>query len=322
MITDDSPPADAGPIEDDRLRLIFTCCHPALATEARVALTLRLLGGLTVAEIANAFLVPETTMAQRITRAKAKIRQARIPYRIPADADIEERMRGVLAVVYLIFNEGYLSSGASDAVRSDLIEEAIRLGAILHELAPADSEATGLLGLMQLIDARRTTRVAGGEVVTLANQDRSRWDSDLIRSGTTLVRRGFEQSAIARRDPGQYLLMAAINAVHNNAADARDTDWARISQLYNMLAAVAPSPIVELNRAVAIAEVDGPQVALSIVDRLGLEDYHAWHVARAEFLRRLGRRDEAISAYEAALALVDNPAERKYLSRRVGELRN
>jgi RNA polymerase sigma-70 factor (ECF subfamily) len=316
MITDDSPHEPTGPLEDDRLRLIFTCCHPALAPEARVALTLRLLGGLTVAEIAQAFLVPETTMAQRITRAKKKISAAKIPYRVPEAEDLPARLSAVLAVVYLVFNEGYLTSAAdAPPIREELTAEAIRLGRILRRLLPGVPEVAGLLALMLLIESRRTSRVAGGELVPLDQQDRGGWERALIDEGHALVR---ECLALSR--PGQYQILAAINAVHTDARTAADTDWSQIAALYEQLRIVAPSPIVELNRAVAVAELDGPEVALAIVDKLGLTTYHAWHVTRAELLRRMGRSADARAAYDAAIAVTDNAAENAYLARRRDQL--
>jgi len=315
MIQDDTPHEPTGIVEDDRLRLIFTCCHPALAMEARVALTLRLLGGLTVAEIAQAFLVPETTMAQRITRAKRKIKDAHIPFRVPAADDITQRLADVLAVVYLVFNEGYLASSGDAPVRAELTGEAIRLGRILRELLPDTPEVAGLLALMLLTEARRTTRVAGGELVPLHEQDRGGWDRSLIAEGRRLVR-----ECLARGRPDQYQLLAAVNAVHTDAPTAADTDWAQIAALYGQLLALVPSPVVALNRAVAIAELDGPAVALAQVDRLPLTTYHAWHATRADLLRRLGRSAEARAAYDAAIAATGNPAERAYLRRRRGSL--
>ena len=318
---DDTPHEPTGLVEDDRLRLIFTCCHPALAPEARVALTLRLLGGLTVAEVAQAFLVPETTMAQRITRAKRKIKDAHIPFRVPSADDLPTRLAAVLAVVYLVFNEGYLSSSAdADPVREDLTAEAIRLSRILRALLPDEPEVAGLLALMLLTEARRTVRVAGGELVPLHEQDRGGWDRALIAEGHGLVR-----ECLARNRPGPYQLLAAINAVHTDAPEASATDWSQIAALYAQLYAVSPSPIVALNRAVATAELDGPEVALAEVDRLpgiqpSLASYHAWHATRADLLRRLGRSAEARAAYDAAIAATDNSAERAYLSRRRGSL--
>jgi RNA polymerase sigma-70 factor (ECF subfamily) len=314
---DDTPHEPTGIVEDDRLRLIFTCCHPALAPEARVALTLRLLGGLTVPEIAAAFLVPETTMAQRITRAKAKIKGANIPFRVPDEADLAERLAGVLAVLYLVYNEGYLASSGSAAVREDLTGEAIRLTRILRSLVPDVPEVTGLLALMLLTESRRTTREAGGELVTLDEQDRGGWDRALIAEGHDLVRECLRQNR-----PGRYQLLAAINAVHTDAPTAADTDWAQIATLYDQLYAVDPSPIVALNRAVAIAELDGAEVALAEVDRLPLTTYHAWHATRADLLRRLGRSADARAAYDAAIAATENEAERAYLTRRRGSLAN
>lgn len=322
MLIDDSPPEPTGSIDDDRLRLIFTCCHPALSMEARIALTLRLIGGLTVAEIARAFLVPETTMAQRITRAKAKIKAAHIPYRVPSGTDVEARLTGVLTVIYLVFNEGYLGSG-DEPLRVELSDEAIRLGRLLRELVPQDGEVSGLLALMLLTDARRAARVsAGGELVTLADQDRGRWDQHLITEGQHLVRERLQAVAAGGPPPGRFQLQAAMNAVHTSAPSAADTDWAQIVALYDRLVRVDPSPIVRLNRAVAIAELDGPQVALAEVERLGdaLEGYHAFHVTRAELLRRLRRSDEARAAYDRAIELTTNGAERAHLARRRDQL--
>ncbi|MFY1594355.1 RNA polymerase sigma factor [Micromonospora sp. WMMD737] len=323
LMYDDTPAEPTGPVEDDRLRLIFTCCHPALASEARVALTLRLLGGLTVPEIARAFLVRETTMAQRITRAKAKIKAARIPYRVPSADDIRERLAGVLAVVYLVFNEGYLASEGNDPVRVDLTEEAIRLGRLLRALLPDDGEVTGLLALMLLTDARRPARVSRtGELVTLAEQDRGAWDPTLIAEGNALLRERIEAVAAGGDPPGRYQLQAAINAVHTDAASTRDTDWSTIVALYGRMSLLDPSPIVRLNRAVAVAEVDGPGVGLAEIDRLAeaLDGYHAFHAARADLLRRLGRGGESRTAYDRAIGLAGNPAERAYLTRRRDQL--
>lgn len=323
MLSDDTPPEPTGPVDDDRLRLVFTCCHPALAMEARVALTLRLLGGLTVAEIARAFLVPETTMARRITRAKAKIAAAHVPYRVPSPADLRVRLDGVLAVVYLIFNEGYLATGGDDPLRADLTDEAIRLGRLLHTLLPDEGEATGLLALMLLIDARRSARVShSGELVTLEEQDRGSWNRELIVEGHALVRERIAAVAAGAEPPGRYQLLAAINAVHTAAPSARDTDWPQIVALYDRLAGVDPSSIVRLNRAVAVAELDGSGVALAELDRLGeaLDGYHAYHAARADLLRRLGRSSESRSAYDRAVELAGNPAERAYLVRRRDQL--
>jgi len=315
MTYDDTPHAPTGPVEDDRLRLLFTCCHPALAPEARIALTLRLLGGLTVAEIAEAFLVPETTMAQRITRAKKKIAAAKVPYRVPEAADLPDRLGGVLAVIYLVFNEGYLATGDGDPVRAELTGEAIRLARILRQLLPEEPEVTGLLGLLVLSEARREARVRNGQLVPLAEQDRGGWDHALIAEGHDLVR-----ACLAIDRPGRYQVLAAINAVHTDAPAASDTDWSQVVALYDQLTRLDPSPIVELNRAVAVAELDGPEVALTVIDRLPLTGYHAWHAARADLLRRLGRSTEAKEAYDAAITATQNSAERAYLSRKRGEL--
>ena len=321
MIKDDTPHEPTGPVEDDRLRLVFTCCHPALAPEARVALTLRLLGGLTVPEIARAFLVSETAMGQRITRAKAKIKAAGIPFRVPGPEDLRERLDTVLAVVYLVFNEGYLATAGDDPIRAELTDEAIRLGRLLRDLLPEDPEVAGLLALMLLTDARRASRVsATGELVTLTDQDRGGWDRALIAEGHALVRECLARAARGESRPGHYQLLAAVNAVHTDAPTAADTDWSQIVQLYDQLLVLTPTPIVALNRAVAVAEVDGPEVALAIVDRLPLEGYHAWHATRADLLRRLGRSTEARQEYDAALAVVENPAERAYLTRRRDQL--
>ncbi len=315
MIFDDTPHQPTGPVTDDRLRLIFTCCHPALAPEARVALTLRLLGGLSVDEVAQAFLVPERTMAQRITRAKAKIRDAKIPYRVPAETDLTDRLSAVLAVLFLIFNEGYLASGGDEPIRDELTGEAIRLTRALHAQLPSALEVTGLLALMLLIEARRATRISRGELVTLGEQDRGRWDHALIIEGHDLVR-----ACLAANRPGRYQILAAINAVHTDAATAADTDWSQIATLYDQLAAIDSSPIVTLNRAIAVAELDGPEVALALIDRQPLITYHAWQATRADLLRRLGRGDEARAAYDAAIAATDNEAERGYLGRRRDQL--
>jgi RNA polymerase sigma-70 factor (ECF subfamily) len=323
-VTDDTPPEPTGPVEDDRLRLVFTCCHPALAMEARVALTLRLVGGLTVAEIARAFLVQETTMAQRLTRAKAKIKATHIPYRVPSADDIRGRLAGVLAVVYLVFNEGYLSSTGGDPVRGDLTGEAIRLGRVLRSLLPDDGEVTGLLALMLLAEARRPARVSDtGELVTLGEQDRGHWDRALIDEGQALVRERLAAVAAGGEPPGRYQLQAAINAVHTDARSTHETDWSQIVALYDRLVVLDPSPIVRLNRAVAVAELGGPDLALAEVDRLAepLSGYHAFHAARADLLRRVGRLRESRASYDRAVSLAANPAERAYLTRRRDQLR-
>jgi RNA polymerase sigma-70 factor, ECF subfamily len=316
----DDPPEPLDAIDDDRLRLIFTCCHPALAIQARVALTLRMVGGLTVPEIARAFLVQETAMGQRITRAKGKIKGARIPFRVPSAEDLPARVSGVLAVLYLVFNEGYLATGPdTDPVRDDLTAEAIRLTRLIRALMPEDGEVAGLLALMLLTEARRTARVStSGELVPLDEQDRGAWDAALVAEGHRLVR----ERLAAGVAPGRYQILAAINAVHTSAHDFRDTDWSQVVALYDQLVRLDPSPIVALNRAVAIAELDGPDVALAIVDRLQgeLVDYHAHFAARADILRRLGRIEESRAAYGRAIALAGNTAETAYLTRRRDQL--
>jgi RNA polymerase sigma-70 factor (ECF subfamily) len=305
-------PIEDDAVRDDRLRLIFTCCHPALAPAVQVALTLRLLGGLTTAEVAHAFLVPEATMAQRLVRAKAKIRDAKIPYRVPTEADLPGRLRTVLAVVYLIFNEGYTASSGERLIREDLCAEAIRLGRLLAELMSGEPEVMGLLALMLLIESRRAARLtAEGDLILLADQDRSRWNRTLIAEGQTLVRR-----CLRRNQRGPYQIQAAINAVHSEASTSAATDWRQILVLYDQLLAIAPGAIAALNRAVAVAEVNGPHAALRLVDGLALDRYYLFHAIRGDLLRRLGRMTEAAQAYDAALVRCQNEAERHFLQRR------
>ena len=300
-------PAEEGPVRDERLRLIFTCCHPALALGVRVALTLRLLGGLTTAEVARAFLVPEPTMAQRLVRAKNKIRDAGIPYRVPYEADLPARLRGVLAVVYLIFTEGHLD-------RPELSAEAIRLGRVLAALMPDEPEVTGLLALMLLSESRRPARkTPDGDLVLLPDQDRTRWDHAMITEGQTLVRQ-----CLRRNHPGPYQVQAAINAVHSDAPSVHETDWSQVVALYDQLMVVAPTPVVALNRAVAVAEVAGPAEALALVEALDLDRYHLYHSVRGNLLTRLGRTEEATDAYEKALARATSEAERGLLRRLLG----
>jgi RNA polymerase sigma-70 factor, ECF subfamily len=320
MMYDDDPIEPLGPIHDERLRLIFTCCHPALAMETRVALTLRMVGGLTVPEIARAFLMQESAVGRRITRAKAKIKAARIPYRVPSADDLPARVSGVLAVLFLVFNEGYLATGPdTDPVRQDLTSEAIRLARLIRVLMPDDGEVAGLLALMLLTEARRSARVStSGELVTLDKQDRAAWDATLIAEGHRLVR----ERLAARVAPGRYQILAAINAVHTSVREARDTDWSQVIALYDQLVRLDPSPVVALNRAVAVAELDGPEVALAAVDRLGdkLAGYHAYHATRADMLRRLGCTEKSRTAYDKAIELAGNTAETAYLTRRRDQL--
>ena len=310
------PVEQEGPVTDDRLRLIFTCCHPALGQAAQVALTLRLLGGLQTPEIARAFLVSESTMAQRLARAKGKIRDAGIPYQVPSETELPDRVAAVLAVIYLIFNEGYVASGGVQHVRVDLCEEAIRLGRLVCALMPDEQEATGLLALMLLAHARTPARTtAAGDLVLLADQDRGRWNPELVGEGVSLVR-----ACLRANLPGPYQVQAAINAVHADAEAYAQTDWRQIVVLYDQLYALSPSPVIALNRAVAIAEVEGPGAALDLIDELNLDDYQPYHAIRAEMLRRLDRAAEAEEQYRAAIERTDNVSERRFLERNLRRL--
>ena len=315
QLLNDVEQAEEHDVQDDHLRLIFTCCHPALAADAQVALTLRLIGGLRTEEIAHAFLLQPTTLAQRLSRAKAKIRDANIPYRVPDAAELPGRLGAVLAVVYLVFNEGYSTSCGDEVLRTELCDEAIRLGRLLATLMPQESEILGLLALMLLIDARRRARVVGGDLVLLSEQDRTLWDESKLEEGRALMR-----ICLARNRPGSYQLQAAINAVHSNAPSADRTDWRQILQLYDQLMSMAPNAIVALNRAVAVAEVHGVAHALQLVEALDLPKYHWYHAVRADLLRRIGRTGDAACAYRQALDHCDNKRERDFLMRQCQSL--
>jgi RNA polymerase sigma-70 factor (ECF subfamily) len=308
-------PAEVEPVRDDQLRLIFTCCHPALNRQSQVALTLKLIAGLSTAQIARAFVIAETTLAQRIVRAKSKIKDARIPYRVPRDAELPERLQAVLTVVYLIYNEGYLASGGDTVDRLELRSEAIRLARVVSDLMPDEPEAKGLLAQLLLTEARSPARTSAGRWVPLADQDRSRWDQSLIDEGQDLLR-----WCLRRDQPGRFQVQAAINAVHSDAAAPEETDWRQIVHLYDVLLTLHPTPIVELNRAIAISELEGPQAALNLIEPLDLDDYYLWHVSRAQFLVGLGRTDEAAAEYRRALTLTDNPAERHLLTNRLSDV--
>ena len=320
LLYDGTPRGPRGAIDDDRLRLIFTCCHPSLSMESRMALTLRMVGGLTVAQIARAFLVQEAAIGRRITRAKAKIKAARIPYRTPSAEDLPARVAGVLTVLFLVFNEGYLATGPdTDPVRPDLTAEAIRLTRLILALLPDDGEVAGLLALMLLTEARRDARVSStGELVPLGEQDRRTWDKALVAEGHRLVR----QRLAAAGAPGRYQILAAISAVHTSSGDVGNTDWSQVVALYDQLVRLDPSPVIELNRAIAVAELDGAETALPIVERLegALTGYHAYHATRADLLRRLGCSQKSREAYDKAIALAGNSAETAYLARRRDQL--